>query len=219
MADFSEGSFGLNSFDAASDEELISLAQNGSGGALDFLLKKHSELVKKIANRYFLVGADHDDLVQEGMIGLFKAVRSYENDKNASFRSFAELCITRNILTAIKSATRQKHKPLNSYVSLDRPVYGNGDEETTLMDVIDRSETVNPEDILLSQERIDVLEKRLARFLSDMECKVLLYYLRGEDYGDIAGKLGTDRKAVDNALQRIRRKFEKIVSDDEGADD
>lgn len=213
MADITDADFPLSKLSSLSDEALVSLAKSDNGAAFDFLLKKYSELVKKIANRYFLVGADHDDLVQEGMIGLFKAVHSYDNGKNASFRSFAELCVTRNILTAIKSATRQKHKPLNSYVSLDRPVYAGENEDSTLMDVIGRDETVNPEDILLSRERVNVLEKRLARFLSPLECKVLIRYLRGEDYGDIARCLGTDRKAVDNAIQRIRRKFEKIVSD------
>ncbi len=209
-----DNGFSLSSYGGLSDEELVSLACGGENGALDFLLKKYSATVKKIANRYFLVGADHDDLVQEGMIGLFKAVRSFSPEKNASFKSFAELCITRSILTAIKSATRQKHQPLNSYVSLDRPVFDD-DDDVTLLDVIGRNETVNPEDIIITQERLGLIRNRVAKFLSTLECQVLIWYLRGENYTDIALRLGKDPKAVDNALQRIRRKFEKIA----GADD
>lgn len=209
-----DNGFSLSSYGGLSDEELVSLACGGENGALDFLLKKYSATVKKIANRYFLVGADHDDLVQEGMIGLFKAVRSFSPEKNASFKSFAELCITRSILTAIKSATRQKHQPLNSYVSLDRPVFDD-DDDVTLLDVIGRNETVNPEDIIITQERLGVIRNRVAKFLSALECQVLIWYLRGENYTDIALRLGKDPKAVDNALQRIRRKFEKIAGTDD----
>ncbi len=211
------GDSGLNIGENMRDEELVSLAKAGNASALDFLLKKYSETVKRIAGRYFLVGADRDDLVQEGMIGLFKSVSSFEEGKNASFRSFAELCVNRNILTAIKGAMRQKHQPLNSYVSLDRPVYGDKEDAATLMDVMGRSETANPEDILLSRERFGAIEKGLLRFLSSMEYNVLVYYLRGENYECIAERLGTDKKAVDNALQRIRRKFGKIVAfEDDG---
>lgn len=204
---------GLNAYGNMGDEELVTLAQGGENSALDFLLKKYSALVKKIANRYFLIGADHDDLVQEGMIGLFKAVNSYSPGKNTAFKSFAELCITRSILSAIKGATRQKHQPLNSYVSLDKPVFDD-EHEVTLLDVIGRSETVNPEEIIISREKFNSIGDRIIKFLSKLECQVLLYYIRGESYTDIASRLGKDPKAIDNALQRIRRKFEKIVMSD-----
>lgn len=192
-----------------SDEELVALAQSGDSAAMDFILKKYSADVRATANRYFLVGAEHDDLVQEGMIGLFKAVQSYSPEKNAAFRSFAALCVTRNILTAIKGATRQKHLPLNSYISLDKPVYED-DHDLTLMDVVGRNETVNPEDIIISREKFIFFGDRLVKFLSKLECQVLLYYLRGESYTDIAARLGKDPKAIDNAIQRIRRKLRKI---------
>ncbi len=200
------------SLGALSDEELAVLAQGGAAAELDALLKRHMGTVRKIASRYFLVGADHDDLVQEGMIGLFKAVRSYSPDKNAAFKSFAELCITRNILSAIKGATRQKHQPLNSYVSLDRPVFDD-DYDVTLMDVIGRSETVNPEEIVINREKFNYIGDRIIGSLSKLECQVLLYYIKGESYVDIAERLGKTPKAIDNALQRIRRKFEKISAE------
>ena len=209
-----ENGYGLYASGTMSDEEIVALAQAGDGDAMDFILKKYSAAVKKTANCYFLVGADHDDLVQEGMIGLFKAVRSYSPDKNAAFRSFADLCVTRNILTAIKGATRQKHLPLNSYISLDRPV-SEDDSDLTMMDIVGRSEAVNPEDIIISREKFIFLGDRIAKLLSKLECQVLLYYLRGESYTDIADRLGKDPKAIDNAIQRIRRKFDKINGKDE----
>ena len=208
------GNEGLRSYDQLTDEALAAAAQSGDDGALDHLLNKYSPLVKKISSRYFLIGADHEDLVQEGMIGLFKAVRDYSPDKNAAFRSFSELCITRQILTAIKNATRQKHAPLNSYVSLDGPVFDN-DYDMTLLDLIGRSDIVNPEDIVINREKFNAIGNRIGKFLSKLECQVLLYYLRGESYTDIARRLDKDAKAIDNALQRIRRKFEKIVGYDD----
>ncbi len=208
---------GLGAYDDMTDESIVALAQGGDNSAYDFIIKKHSSMVKKISRRYFLIGADYDDIVQEGMIGLFKAVRSYSADKNASFRSFADLCVTRSILSAIKGATRQKHRPLNSYVSLDRPAYEN-DDEITLMNVIGRNETVNPEEIILRREKINSIGDKIIRYLSKLECQVLLCYLQGESYTDIAERLNKNPKAIDNALQRIRRKFEKIVTDNDGED-
>ena len=205
---------GLRSYDQLTDEDIAAAAQSGDASAQDYLLNKYSFLVKKIAGRYFLIGADHEDLVQEGMIGLFNAVRDYSPDKNAAFRSFSELCITRQILTAIKNATRQKHAPLNSYVSLDCPVFDN-DYDVTLLDIIGHSGTVNPEEIIINREKFNAIGSRIGKFLSKLECQVLLYYLRGESYTEIASRLDKDTKAIDNALQRIRRKFEKIVEDDD----
>ncbi len=202
------------SYKNKSDEDLAAASQAGDDGALDFLLSKYSSVVHRIAGRYFLIGAEVEDLVQEGMIGLFKAARDYSPDKNAAFRSFAELCVTRQILTAIKSASRQKHAPLNSYVSLDKPVFDD-DSDVTLMDTLGRDTTLNPEDIVINREKFDAIGDRMSKFLSKLECKVLLYYLRGESYTTIAQRLGKDAKAIDNALQRIRHKFEKIVDYDD----
>ncbi|MCH5188399.1 MAG: RNA polymerase sporulation sigma factor SigH [Oscillospiraceae bacterium] len=199
----------LYAYNEMSDEAVVALAQRGDEAAMDFILKKYSAAVRITANHYFLVGAEHDDLVQEGMIGLFKAIQSYSPEKSVAFRSFADLCITRNILTAIKGATRQKHLPLNSYVSLDRPVYEE-ESDLTMMDVVGRKDTVNPEEIVINREKVVFLGDRLAKFLSKLECQVLLYYLRGESYTDIAARLGKDPKAIDNAIQRIRRKLKKI---------
>ncbi len=203
----------LRSLNSMSDEELASLAQDGNSAAQDHLLNKFSHTVKKIAGRYFLIGADREDLIQEGMIGLFKAVRDYSPVKNASFRSFAELCVTRQILTAIKNANRLKHVPLNSYISLDSPIF-NDDRELTFSDVIGRDSMSDPEEIVISREKFNTIGTRIGKFLSKLECQVLLRYLNGESYTDIAKKLGKDPKSIDNALQRIRRKFEKIVDYD-----
>lgn len=207
-----DNGFDANALSAMNDEEIVDLAQKGDSGAIDFILRKYMAQVKRIANRYFIVGAEHDDIVQEGMIGLYKAVRSYEFGKNTSFRSFAELCINRNILTAIKGAMRQKHQPLNSYISLDRPAFD--EDNSTLMDVVGRSEAANPEEIIINRETFNSIGDRIIKYLSRLECQVLLYYLRGESYTDIAQRLGKEPKAIDNAIQRIRRKFEKIAGHD-----
>lgn len=205
---------GLRSYDGFSDEELAAMAQRGDASAQDYLLKKYSPLVKKISGRYFLVGADREDLIQEGMIGLFKAVRDYSPGKNTAFRSFSELCVTRQILTAIKNANRQKHAPLNSYVSLDSPVFEN-DRGVTLLDVIGLGNAADPEELIINREKFSTIGNRIGKFLSKLECEVLVWYLRGESYTDIAVMLGKDPKSIDNALQRIRRKFEKIVNYDD----
>ena len=196
--------------DELSDEQLAELSNKGNNEALDFLLKKYSVLVRKKARTYFLVGADHEDIVQEGMIGLFKAVRSYNPDKQSGFRGFADLCITRQMITAIKCATRQKHTPLNTYISLDRPLYDE-EYEVTLMDVLSGNEKIaNPEDIIISQEQYESMEQNLAKELSSFERDVLAYYLQGKTYQEIGDILGKNYKSIDNALQRIKKKIEKM---------
>ena len=162
------------------------------------------------ARSYFLIGADHEDIVQEGMIGLFKAIRDFRPDKLTSFRAFAELCVTRQIITAIKTATRQKHIPLNSYVSLNRPIY---DEESdrTLMDVLSEVQMAGPEELLISQEDYSSVENRISEVLSDLEMEVLNSYLEGKSYQEIAQDLGRHVKSIDNALQRVKRKLEKSL--------
>lgn len=156
------------------------------------------------------MGADREDIVQEGMIGLFKAIRDYKEDKLSSFKAFAELCITRQIITAIKTATRQKHIPLNSYVSLDKPIY---DEESdrTLLDVISESKVTDPEEMIISQEEYSDIELKISELLSDLERKVLSLYLDGRSYQEISEQLNRHVKSIDNALQRVKRKLERYM--------
>jgi RNA polymerase sporulation-specific sigma factor len=195
-----------------SDEELVELAQKGDGEALPFLLDKYKNFVRARARSYFLIGADHEDIVQEGMIGLYKAIRDYRQEKLSSFRAFAELCITRQIITAIKTATRQKHIPLNSYVSLNKPLY---DEESdrTLLDIIMEGGAGNPEDMIINQENLGSIHKKINEVLSGLEQEVLSAYLDGKSYQEIAESLGRHVKSIDNALQRVKRKLEKYLEE------
>lgn len=197
------------------DEELARRAQRGDDAALEYLLNKYKNFVRSKARSYFLIGADHEDIVQEGMIGLYKAIRDFKSEKLASFRAFAELCITRQIITAIKTATRQKHIPLNSYVSLNKPIY---DEESdrTLLDVITEERVANPEDMLISQEDVGLIEDRIGQMLSSLERDVLSSYLEGKSYQEIALELDRHVKSIDNALQRVKRKLEKFLSENGG---
>ncbi len=194
------------------DEAVVALSQHGDTLAEEYLLNKYKNFVRSKARSYFLIGADHEDIVQEGMIGLYKAIRDFRTDKLASFRAFAELCITRQIITAIKTATRQKHIPLNSYVSLNKPLY---DEESdrTLLDVIEEARTLNPEDLIISQEDMTTINNRIGEVLSPLEQDVLQSYLDGRSYQEIADDLGRHVKSIDNALQRVKRKLEKFLRD------
>ncbi len=200
---------GIN-YDLLEDEELIELIQEGESEALDYLIKKYRNFVRAKARAYFLIGADREDIVQEGMIGLYKAIRDFKEDKLASFKAFAELCITRQIITAIKTATRQKHIPLNSYVSLDKPIY---DEESdrTLMDVISGAKILDPEELLINREKINNIESKVMELLSDLERKVLALYLDGRSYQEISDELDRHVKSIDNALQRVKRKLERYL--------
>ena len=197
------------------DEQVVERAQQGDSVAIEFLLSKYKNFVRSKARSYFLIGADHEDIVQEGMIGLFKAIRDYQSERLSSFRAFAELCITRQIITAIKTATRQKHVPLNSYVSLNKPIY---DEESdrTLMDVIVEGRAQNPEELIIGRENLLSIRDRVDQVLSPLEQDVLNAYLDGKSYQEIAEKLGRHVKSIDNALQRVKRKLEKSFEDDEG---
>ena len=178
--------------------------------ALEYLLNKYKNFVRSRARSYFLIGADHEDIVQEGMIGLYKAIRDYRSEKLSSFRAFAELCVTRQIITAIKTATRQKHIPLNSYVSLNKPIYDD-ENERTLIDVISEELAANPEELLISREDISLIEGRIGDTLSPLEKQVLLRYLDGKSYQDISAELGRHVKSIDNALQRVKRKLQKLL--------
>ncbi|NLN87468.1 MAG: RNA polymerase sporulation sigma factor SigH [Syntrophomonadaceae bacterium] len=198
------------------DEETVELAQQGEQFAIEFLIDKYKNFVRAKARAYFLIGADREDIIQEGMIGLFKAIRDYRGDKLTSFRAFAELCITRQIITAIKTATRQKHIPLNSYVSLNKPIY---DEESdrTLMDIITTNGITNPEEIIISREEFIFIEKKMSEILSSLEWKVLMAYLEGKSYQEISVDLKRHVKSIDNALQRVKRKLEKHLEEREHA--
>lgn len=195
-------------FERFNDEELIEMVHQGNTDALDFLITKYRLLVRAKARSYFLIGADKEDIVQEGMIGLYKAIRDFKGDKLSSFRAFAELCITRQIITAIKTATRQKHIPLNSYVSLDKPIF---DEESdrTLMDVLTGAIMDDPEELMIHREEFGYLEEKMGEILSELELQVLGLYLDGQSYHEISAELNRHVKSIDNALQRVKRKLER----------
>ncbi|TCT21059.1 RNA polymerase sigma-30 (SigH) subunit [Melghiribacillus thermohalophilus] len=201
---------GEKDLEKMSDEEVIELVHSGNSEALEYLIHKYKNFVRAKARTYFLIGADREDIVQEGMIGLYKAIRDYQEDKLSSFKAFAELCVTRQIITAIKTATRQKHIPLNSYVSLDKPIY---DEESdrTLMDVLSGSRVMDPEQLIINRERYGDMEYKMKEILSDLERKVLNLYLDGRSYQEISDELNRHVKSIDNALQRVKRKLERYL--------
>ena len=183
---------------------IVLKANKGDKLALEYIISKYKNFVKAKAKSYFLVGADKEDI----MIGLYKAVRDFDGTKTNSFKCFAEICITRQIITAIKTATRQKHIPLNSYVSLNKPIY---DEESdrTLLDIIATSIVTDPEELIISKEELKNIENKMNELLSDLELEVLELYLSGKSYQYIANMLNRDVKSIDNALQRVKRKLEK----------
>jgi len=192
------------------DEDIVDAAKMGNPFALEYLISRYKGFVKSKARTYFLVGADRDDIIQEGMIGLYKAIRDYDRDKLASFRSFAEICITRQIITAIKSATRQKHIPLNSYVSLNRPMYEE-DSERTLMDIIEGARISDPMEVFIGRESMYNIETRIGEVLSELEAEVLRHYIQGKSYSEIAAEMKRDVKSIDNALQRVKKKLEPCL--------
>ncbi len=192
------------------DERLVQEAQNGNPIAEAELLDKYKPFVKAKSRAYFLIGADNEDIIQEGMIGLYKAIRDYDKQKNASFRSFAELCINRQMITAIKAATRQKHQPLNTYISLNKPVF-EGESEETYLDLLQEGALLNPEALLIGQENKTFLENQMVKTLSKFESHVLTLYLQGRSYFEIAHILQKSEKSIDNALQRVKKKLEKFV--------
>ena len=199
-------------YESMQDEEVVAIAQQeGDGEALEYLLNKYKNFVRTKARSYFLIGADHEDIVQEGMIGLFKAIRDYRCDRAAPFHVFAELCVTRQIITAIKTATRQKHIPLNSYVSLNRPIYEE-EPDRTLLDVITDEVPANPESMLIDREDFSVIEGHLGEMLTDLEKEVLIRYVEGKSYVEIAEEMGRHVKSVDNAIQRIKRKLQRYLN-------
>ena len=187
------------------DEELVDLSHDGDSMAMESLLERYKYFVRSKARSYFLVGADHEDIIQEGMIGLYKAVRDYK--RGSSFRGFAELCITRQIITAIKTATRQKHIPLNSYISLNKPMFDE-ESERTVEEMFLQDKVTDPEALFINQENIEDIEKKMNEMLSPLEKKVMLMYMEGKSYVEIGEILGRQTKSVDNALQRVKKKLE-----------
>ena len=190
----------MKQYDGIKDEELISRFENGESEILDYLMEKYKNMVRKKARTMFLIGGENDDLIQEGMIGLFKAVRDYQPDRDAAFQTFASICVDRQIYNAIQSSNRQKHQPLNSYISLSEQ---DGENEEHLGD----NWGENPESIIIDQENVQDLEQEITATLSPMENQVLEYYLAGNGYGEIAQIMGKTPKSIDNALQRIRTKI------------
>ncbi|MCA1057160.1 RNA polymerase sporulation sigma factor SigH [Rossellomorea aquimaris] len=210
MSNFIKKDAFISRFEGMDDEGIIEAVHLGNSEALDFLIKKYRNFVRAKARSYFLIGADKEDIVQEGMIGLYKAIRDYKEDKLTSFKAFAELCITRQIITAIKTATRQKHIPLNSYVSLDKPIYDD-ESDRTLLDVISGAKVMDPEELIINREEFDNMEDKMAQLLSDLERKVLALYLDGQSYQEISEELNRHVKSIDNALQRVKRKLERYL--------
>ena len=203
--------YSFDNFASFSDEKLVAWAQQGNDKALDFLLSKYRVFVRNKSLSYFIIGADRDDIIQEGMIGLFKAVRDFSLERGVSFRTFADVCVTRQIITAVKNASRQKHAPLNFYVSLNKPV-SDDESDSSLGDMLGQAKNANPEEIVINKEKADTLGLEMNRILSKFELSVLSLYMQGHSYTDIGKAIGKDSKSVDNALQRIKKKFEKISS-------
>ena len=195
------------------DEALVHSAREGDDQAIDILLKRYRHYARAKARTYFLAGADREDIVQEGMIGLFKAIRDFQAERSTAFRAFAELCITRQIITAIKTATRQKHIPLNSYVSLSKPASGDDGDQRPLGDSIASQTLADPADLVISAEEIATIRASMTRLLSSLETEVLQLYMDGKSYQEIADMLGRHVKSIDNALQRIKRKLEQHLTE------
>lgn len=197
-------------FKDKSDEEIVAQAKSGNNRAQEYLISKYENFVKAKAKSYFLIGADKEDIYQEGMIGLYKAIRDFNPEKSTSFKAFAEICVIRQIITAIKTATRQKHIPLNTYISLNKPLYEE-ESERTLLDVLAGLKITDPEELMISKEQIGYIEEKISKVLSGLELEVLTSYLDGKSYQEIASDLERHSKSIDNALQRVKRKLEKCL--------
>ena len=202
-----------NNYNNMSDDELLELINKKDTDALDFLICKYKDLVNSKANKYFIIGAEKEDIVQEGLIGLYKAIKDYKPDKQNSFKSFANLCIERQLITAIKSSNRQKHMPLNSYLSLNMTAFENedGNNDTQIVDVLENTVIEDPLDTITKKEYFSSVENVIDSSLSDFEKKVLNRYVQGESYVKIAERLDAPVKSVDNAIQRIRKKTAKNI--------
>ena len=197
-------------FKDKSDEKIVAQVKSGDNRAQEYLISKYENFVKAKAKSYFLIGADKEDIYQEGMIGLYKAIRDFNPEKSTSFKAFAEICVVRQIITAIKTATRQKHIPLNTYISLNKPIYEE-ESERTLLDVLAGIKITDPEELMISKEQMAYIEEKISKVLSGLELEVLTSYLDGKSYQEIACDLERHSKSIDNALQRVKRKLEKCL--------
>ena len=198
--------FSTNKYNNLSDEDVIKLIKQGDNQALSYLLERYKELVNIKVGKYYIVGAAREDTVQEGMIGLFKAIKCFDAQKQNSFKTFANICIERQLITAIKTSNRQKHMPLNSYLSLNNSAYDNEDNDEELINTFDSKTIEDPLDTLMKKEYYEQIESTIDKTLSGFEKQVLNRYIKGESYVDIAAKLDAPVKSVDNAIQRIRKK-------------
>ena len=197
------------------DEELVARSQTGDVDALELLLQRYRRFARSKARTYFLVGADTDDVEQEGLIGLYKAARDFRADRQSSFRAFAELCVTRQVISAIKAATRQKHQPLNRYVSISGVRGSDDPSEGAVEELLDDHRAADPADEVVSQEQIETIRRSMAENLSSLEVEVLRLYVEGKSYNEIGSHLGRHVKSIDNALQRIKRKLDQHMTSDE----
>ena len=203
-----------NNYNSMSDEQIISLVKADDKYALDFIIEKYKDLVNMKVGKYFIIGAEKEDIIQEGMIGLFKAIQGFDNTKQNSFKTFANMCIERQLITAIKTSNRQKHMPLNGYLSLNTAAYDE-DEDTTVLEVFDSHQTEDPLDTITKREYYKRVEDAIDKNLSDFEKQVLARFIKGESYVAIAEKLDTPVKSIDNAIQRIRKKAIRNIIDGE----
>lgn len=201
------------------DEDLINIIKSGNKYALDHLINRYKSLVNVKVSKYYIIGAEREDIVQEGLIGLFKAIKSYQGDKQNSFKTFANMCIERQLITAIKSSNRQKHMPLNSYLSLNMNAYENNEDgdksNSDLLEILNAHLIEDPLDTITQKEYYKIIENTIDNSLSDFEKKVLNHYMQGESYIQIAEKLDTPVKSIDNAIQRIRKKAIKEIPDEQ----
>ncbi len=205
-----------NNYSVMNDEQLIELIKSGDKYAIDFLIEKYKDLVNMKVSKYFMIGAEKEDIIQEGMIGLFKAIQSYNAEKQNSFKTFANLCIERQLITAIKTSNRQKHMPLNSYLSLSASAYNNDEDgDSTMIEFFDSHTTEDPLETITKKEYYQKVENAIDKTLSDFEKQVLQRFIKGESYVAIAEKLDAPVKSVDNAIQRIRKKAIKNILENE----
>ena len=196
-------------YEKMTDEELVEMSADGDKDATECILSRYKNLVRSKSRMYFLAGADQEDIIQEGMIGLFKAIRDFDKSRQVSFKGFAELCIKRQLITAVKTATRQKHMPLNTYISLSNPTY-DGETDGILEGVVSDSAKTNPEHLFISKENAEFLNVKMNEVLSRLEMSVLELYLEGKSYQEIAEALSRSQKSIDNALQRVKKKMERF---------
>lgn len=203
----------FSNYQQMSDEKLIENIEANDQNALNCLIKRYNEIVYMKANKFFMVGAEKEDMIQEGMIGLYKAVKSYNLDKQNSFKTFANMCIERQLITAVKNSNRQKHVPLNSSVSLNASAYEEDDNSVSIMEILETKSVEDPSDIIANKEYYKYIETKINESLSDFEKQVLEQYKKGQSYVDIATKLNSKVKSVDTAIQRIRKKATKIKSE------